>query len=157
MPSLYKALAPVSASEQSAEVVGLSTFNETAMKMDRIEINRRILQLNGKIYLYPWTFKSHGMVAVSKSFGLRSFGFIIQFISSALYAVYIDLVLIRTVLGGFKTVSYDIFGLHLMRGLLSTTFSYWAYELFIAHATEHEILYNFVQPNPGIHFVSLGI
>ena len=117
--------------------------------MDSIDINRRMLQVNGTLNLYPWKFESGGMVAVSKTSRLRSFGFKIQLVFAALYAVYIDLTLVLTMMGGLRNVRYHIFGMHLMRSLLSTTFSYWAYKLFVANATDHELLYNFTQQSPG--------
>ena len=89
------------------------------------------------------------MVAVSKTTTLRSFGFKIELTFAILYTVYIDLKLLHSVLGGFVNESYYIFGVHLTRSMLATTFSHWAYELFVAHGAENEILYNFTQQSPG--------
>ena len=115
--------------------------------MDRIQVNRRILQLNGRLNLYPWRFESRGKLVVCKTTILRSLGFKIELSFAALYAVYINLTLLRTVLAG--TDRYDVFGFLMLRALVSTAASYWAYEFFIAKASEHEILYNFTQLSPG--------
>lgn len=116
--------------------------------MNSIEINRRILEVNGKLNLYPWMFEAGGKVTKPHS-SLRSLGYKIQLIFAALYTAYIDLRLLRTVLGGFHNVRYDVFGIHLMRGMLATMLSYWAYLIFAEHADEHEILHNFSQQSPG--------
>ena len=112
-------------------------------------MNRLILQFNAKLNLYPWRFESRGKLATAGVTRLRSLGFRLELIFASLYAVYIDLMLIREVTAGLDKARYDLFGMHLLRSLVATTFSYWAYEFFVAHSTEHEMLYNFTQQSPG--------
>ena len=120
--------------------------------MDRIELNRRIMQLNSKLNLYPWRFESGGSVAICETTPLRSFGFKVQLVLAILYAVYVDIKLLRAVLAGLDDARYTKFGIHLARALLGTTLSYWAYKFFVEHGTEHEMLYNFTQQSPGNFF-----
>ena len=117
--------------------------------MGRVEFNRRMLELNSMMSLYPWRFESRGKVTVAEATTGRWLGFRIQLVLAALYTAYIDTTLLRTVLGGLENVSYNKFGIHMMRSMLSTTGLYLAYEFFVSYGTEHKILYNFTQGSPG--------
>ena len=119
------------------------------MKLNRIKLNQLILQLNGSLNIYPWRFEQKGECAVSRKAFLPWLGFRIQLILFTFYAAYIDLVLLQKVFRGLDNAKYDMFGMHLLRALVGTTFSYWAYELFVRHSEEHAILYNFTQLSPG--------
>ena len=119
------------------------------MTLDRIKLNQLILQLNGFLNIYPWKFERKGEKAVSSTSFLLRFGFMIQLVLFTFYAVYIDFTLLRIVFRGLDHAKYDMFGMHLLRSLLATTFSYWAYEFFVKHSKDHEMLYNFTQLSPG--------
>ena len=119
------------------------------MNLNRIKLNQLILQLNGTLNIYPWRFEQKGECAVSRQAFLPWLGFRIQLILFTFYAAYIDLTLVRTVFRGLDNAKYDMFGMHLLRALLATTFCYWAYEFFVKHSEEHEMLYNFTQLSPG--------
>ena len=120
------------------------------MKFDRIKLNRWILQHNGT--LYPWKFvstSSGGQLAVSITNIFHSVAFKIQLAFCTLYALYIQWTLVEHSINyGIDSRRYHIFGMHLVRSMFSTTFTYFAYEYF-AHSDEHKLLYNFVQLSPG--------
>ena len=119
---------------------------------ERVELNRRIFQLMGKMNVIPWKFAHHGLLATHSGISkLRWNIWMLTFWLGTAYAVYINLTLIHTFMSGKENVRYDQLGVHLLRSLMSTSFTYWAKEFFVAHSEKHEMLYNFVQANPGMH------
>ena len=119
------------------------------MKLNRIKFNQLILKLNGSLNLYPWRFEQKGKCAVSRKAFLPWLGFRTQLILFTFYAAYIDLTLLRKIFRGLDNSKYDMFGLHLLRSMLGTTFCFWAFEFFVRHSEEHANLYNFTQLSPG--------
>ena len=122
---------------------------DLTMRFDRIDFNRRILQLNGNLMIYPWKFLSSGSFAVARKGMIPLILFYIQLALHGLYILYIQYTLLRTVVHGVDTRRYEVFGVLLMRCIAATTFAYLGYEIFVAHAGGHELLYNFVQLSPG--------
>ena len=75
--------------------------------------------------------------------------FHIQLIWCGLYSLYTLWTLNLSMIHGVDATRYGIFGVHLGRTLLATTLTYWGYAFFVAHADEHQLLYNFVQKGEG--------
>ena len=57
--------------------------------------------------------------------------------------------LIITVSGGLETIEHHQLGIHLTRAMLSATFSFWAYQMFVVYPDECAVLYKFAQSSPG--------
>ena len=118
---------------------------------NRLDRNREILVAMARINILPWKFSGQGQAVDSGAVSnLRRKVWIATLAGSALYALYIDMSLLVTVLDGVQNIRrYDQFGMHILRAFISTTFSYWAYKLFVKHPEEHRMLYSFTQTNPG--------
>ena len=119
---------------------------------NRLEMNRKMLAFMGKINILPWKFSRHDQFVEQRqsTSKLRWGIWISTFALAVVYTVYIDMALLHTVFTQLNHMErYDQFGLHMLRALVATTFSYWAYQLFVAHPEEHVILYNWTQPHPG--------
>ena len=120
-------------------------------KYDPIELNQKIFMfVSNYCNMIPWKFENHGKAVKSphRVWSIRWTLWILTFGLSILYAFYINITLLHTFTHGLKTVRYDQLGVHMVRALLSASLTYWAHE-FLAHSEDHQLLYNFVQSNPG--------
>ena len=70
-------------------------------------------------------------------------------LASLLYSLSINTTLILAFLVASQYDGHISLGIHIARALLSATFTFWAYELFLADRPGMILLYNFVQTNPG--------
>ena len=131
-------------------VLGL-IFDQLKAVNGWLELNRCVLQLMGIVNVIPWKFSDHGLRAKSGTSKLRWNIWMLTFGLGMTYTVYINGALMHTFSQGLKNVRYDQLGVHMLRSLMSTTFTYWAYEFFVAHSEKYEMLYNYVQANPGMH------
>ena len=99
-----------------------------------------------KLRVLPCKFENHGKhVSVH---GHQIF-WKIQLLVSALYVLYMNVALLVSLLDASGESDHQNLGLHINRGLLSATFTFWAYELFVANGHEMSLLYNFAQSSLG--------
>ena len=113
------------------------SFSQVKGTDQRLELNRRVLQLMGNVNVIPWRFDQNGMKATSTISKLRWNIWILTFGPGMTYAACINVILMQTFMLGMKNVRYDQLG---------------AYEFFVAHSEKLVMLYNFVQSNPGINY-----
>ena len=116
----------------------------------KLEVNRRIFKLMGNLNMIPWNFVHRGLKATAAASKLRWNAWLLTFALCLVYTVYINVTLMQTLMHGLRNARYDQLGVHLLRSLMSTSFTYWAHEFFVAHSEKHEMLYNYVQANPGM-------
>ena len=68
---------------------------------------------------------------------------------SIVYSLYINLTLVINIyLGPDKIDKFDL-GTHLTRAMVSTNWSYWAYQIFVACFLDPAMRYEFAQSNQG--------
>ena len=101
------------------------------------------------IGLLPRRFELNGKMVLGSEPKLRWTFWVLNFCLCILYVCYINITLGYTALTGLYGVRYDQLGVHILRALITTCFSYWMYEFFVKFPGNHKLLYNFTQANPG--------
>ena len=66
-----------------------------------------------------------------------------------MYSLYINLTLVIDIYLGLDKIDKFGLGAHLTRAMVSTNWSYWAYQMFVAYFADQAMLYEFAQSNQG--------
>ena len=107
------------------------------------------LFLCAKLNLLPCKFSKNGSrlsLAVSAS---RILLWKCLLASSTIYAVYINGRLMQRLVWRGTEGDYSSLGIHLVRSIMSVTFSFWAYDGFLLHGGEKQMLYNWIHNKPS--------
>ena len=126
----------------------ISSFR-ASFSFNRIELNRCILTLMGKLNFIPVALELQGKRMNRTVTKLRQLCWKTHLALSILYSLYINLTLVLNVWRRLDTIEYVHLGTHLARAILSAQFSYWAYQLFIVHSWDEAMLYEFAQSSAG--------
>lgn len=112
-----------------------------------VELNRRFLTLMGRLNVLPCAFELQGKRIRGRVSRLRFICWKIQLALSILYALYINMTLVVNATPGLDGVDKFDLGTHLTRAMVSASWSYWAYQVFVACFADQGMLYEFAQWN----------
>ena len=116
---------------------------------DSVDINTSVFQYLSAVNIIPWKFGPAGKSVLGRIPTLRWAMWVLTFSTCTLYAFYVDVTLVHMALHGMRQTEYYQLGAHILQALLTSTFSYWAFELFLRFSGNHKLLYNFTQTSPG--------
>ena len=116
---------------------------------NHMEFNRKILSFVSRLGLIPFNFEQGGTRISGRVSKVGFFFFKILLFLSIVYSVYISVMLILSLLIASEFDGHGSLGVHINRAFLTSTMSFWAYEIYLVKREGHNLLYNSVQTSQG--------